>query len=125
MKSEFIEYSTNSSYEFRTEINQLQEKTDSTKFLLCIMFVSLSFIGGLLTPLTFTEMTSKTQDNVSLENANVYLSFLSTFEVIGKFLWGLVCGSFAISLGYQQTFLIASGLQASCLACYVFSRFEK
>lgn len=126
-KNEFncTAFHENATYHLTNQITSLQSKTETTKIVLCIMFIVIAFIGGLLTPLTFTEMTSKTQENVGIDDANVYLSFLSTFEVTGKFLWGLVCGSFVKGYGYQNTFLISSALQITCLLCYVFSRFER
>ena len=89
------------------------------------MFIAISFIGGILTPLTFTEMTAKAQDNVPLRYANEYLSWMSTFEIVGKYVFGLGCGTIASHWGYYVTFCIATVLQLITTICYCLSKFDR
>merc|ERR1711881_667108 len=93
--------------------------------VLGFLFVAISFVGGILTPITFTEMTAKAQDYVSLTRANQYLSWLSTFEIIGKFCYGIFSGSLVKFFGYYWTFSISSLIQLITALCYVLSRFDK
>jgi len=88
------------------------------------MFIVITFIGGIITSLTFTEMTAKAQDNVDIEYANQYLSWLSTTEVVGKYVFGILCGSIAKAIGYYWSFILGGGLHFICISSYIVSKFE-
>jgi len=85
---------------------EISAENQSVTYIFCFMFIAIGFIGGILTPVTFTEMTAKAQDNVHISQANSYLSWLSTFEIVGKYCWGIAQGHFVEWFGYQKTFLM-------------------
>jgi len=104
---------------------EISAENQSVTYIFCFMFIAIGFIGGILTPVTFTEMTAKAQDNVHISQANSYLSWLSTFEIVGKYCWGIAQGQFVEWFGYQTTFLISCGCQVATVICYSLSKYDQ
>jgi len=96
----------------------------STNLIFILMFISLTFIGGIITTVTFTEMTAKSQDVVELKYANQYLSWLSMLEIVGKYVFSVFSGDLVEGLGYYKSYVMVTGVHLVTIFSYVGSKFE-
>lgn len=88
------------------------------------LFIILTFVGGIITTLTFTEMTAKAQDTVDLKYANQYLSWLSMLEIVGKFFFAVFSGGLVEAFGYYNCYLLVTTVHLITIVSYILSKFE-
>ena len=90
------------------------------------MFVLLTFIGGIITTLTFTEMTIKSQEVIEIKYANEYLSWISMTEITGKYVFSVFSGKIVeiLCMDYYRAYVFATLFQVVTILSYVGSTFE-
>lgn len=96
----------------------------SYNIVFILMFITLTFIGGIITNLTFTEMTAKAQD-IDLKYANQYLSWLSMLEIIGKYIFAVFSGSLVDFMGYYKSYYLVCFVQVGTIFSFIMSKFEE